>query len=152
MKRISFSILAFAALALGGAGLAVAADKKKSESPDLGKREYLNSCAACHGASGKLTSGEGAGVEFLKTTPPDLTTLSKKNGGVFPYERVIMVIDGRKLVSGHGSRDMPIWGDRYTREGVKAAEYYVDMPYDMEMYARARMHALIDYIHRLQAK
>jgi mono/diheme cytochrome c family protein len=150
MKRISFSMLAFATIAIGSAGLASAADKKAS--PDPGKREYLNSCAACHGASGKLVPGEGAGVEFLKTTPTDLTTLSKKNGGVFPYERVIQVIDGRKMVSGHGSRDMPIWGDRYSREGVKAAEHYVDVPYDMEMYNRVRIHALIDYIHRLQAK
>lgn len=144
------SILAAAVVALSASGLASAADKKAS--PDPGKREYLNSCAACHGASGKLAAGEGAGVEFLKTTPTDLTTLSKKNGGVFPFERVYMVIDGRKMVSGHGSRDMPIWGDRYTREGVKAAEYYVDMPYDMEMYARSRIHALIDHIHRLQVK
>lgn len=151
MKRISFSMLTFATLALAGSGLASAADKKAT-SPDPGKREYLNSCAACHGASGKLAAGEGAGVEFLKATPADLTTLSKRNGGVFPYERVYMVIDGRNMVAGHGSRDMPIWGDRYSREGVKAAEHYVDMPYDMEMYTRMRITALIDYIHRLQAK
>jgi len=150
MKPTPFSILAFVALALGGNGLAIAADKKAS--PDPGKREYLNSCAACHGASGKLAAGEGAGVEFLKSTPTDLTTLSKKNGGVFPFERVLTVIDGRQAVKSHGSRDMPIWGDRYNRDSVKAAEYYVDVPYDMEMYTRARIHALIDYIHRLQAK
>jgi mono/diheme cytochrome c family protein len=149
MKQISSSILALTALALGS-GHALAADKKTAVDP--GKREYLNSCAACHGASGKLGPGEGAGVEFLKTTPTDLTTLSKKNGGVFPFDRVYAVIDGRQVVSGHGSRDMPIWGDRYNRETVKAAEHYVDVPYDMETYARSRILALIDYIHRLQAK
>jgi hypothetical protein len=26
---------------------------------------------------------------------------------------------------GHGTRDMPIWGQEY---GVKAAEYYMDVP------------------------
>lgn len=149
MKRISYSILAMA-LVVAASGTASAADKKVSSDP--GKREYLNSCAACHGASGKLVAGEGAGVEFLKTTPADLTTLTKKNGGVFPFERVYAIIDGRQAVSGHGGRDMPIWGDRYSRETVKAAEYYVDVPYDMEMYTRARILALIDYIHRLQAK
>lgn len=150
MKPSSTSLLIGVALALGSGGIASAADKKASFDP--GKREYLNSCAACHGASGKLTAGEGAGVEFLKTTPTDLTTLAKKNGGVFPFDRVYAVIDGRQVVAGHGSRDMPIWGDRYSRETVKAAEHYVDVPYDMETYARARILALIDYIYRLQAK
>jgi mono/diheme cytochrome c family protein len=150
MKRLKFSILAAAVLGIGCGGIASAADKKASHDP--GKREYMNSCAACHGASGKLTAGEGAGVEFLKSTPTDLTTLAKKNGGVFPLDRVYAVIDGRQVVAGHGSRDMPIWGDRYSRETVKAAEYYVDVPYDMETYTRARILALIDYIHRLQAK
>jgi hypothetical protein len=55
-------------------------------------------------------------------------------------------------VKGHGARDMPIWGDRYSQDNVKAAEYYVDMPYDMEMYVRGRIIALIDYLHRLQVK
>ncbi len=148
MKRISSTLLALTALALGS-GQALAADKK---AVDPGKREYLNSCAACHGVSGKLGPGEGAGVEFLKTTPADLTTLTKKNGGVFPFERVYAIIDGRQAVGGHGSRDMPIWGDRYSSEKVKAAEHYVDVPYDMEMYVRSRILALIDYINRLQVK
>lgn len=150
MKRTSLSMMAVAALALTGSGLASAADKASASDP--GKREYLNSCAACHGASGKLAAGEGAGVEFLKRTPADLTTLAKKNGGVFPFDRVYAIIDGRQAVSGHGSRDMPMWGDRYSRETVKANEYYVDVPYDMEMYTRARILALIDYLNRLQAK
>lgn len=150
MKPILFSTLAFAALAFAGGNVALAADKKAVTDP--GKREYLNSCAVCHGAKGKLEGGEGAAIDFLKTTPTDLTTLSKRNGGVFPFERVYAVIDGRQGVKGHGSRDMPIWGDRYSQENVKAAEHYVDMPYDMEMYARGRIIALIDYLHRLQAK
>lgn len=150
MKSILFSTLAFAALAFAGSSVALAADKKAVNDP--GKREYLNSCAVCHGAKGKLEGGEGAAIDFLKTTPTDLTTLSKRNGGVFPFERVYAVIDGRQAVKGHGSRDMPIWGDRYSQDNVKAAEYYVDMPYDMEMYVRGRIIALIDYLHRLQVK
>jgi mono/diheme cytochrome c family protein len=150
MKSNVFRTTVLAALVLAGVGSAVAADKKLAIDP--GKREYLNSCAVCHGTKGKLEAGEGAAIDFLKTTPADLTTLSKRNGGVFPFERVYAVIDGRQAVKGHGSRDMPIWGDRYSHETVKAAEYYVDMPYDMEMYVRGRILALIDYLHRLQAK
>lgn len=150
MKSKVFRSTVLAALALAAVGSAVAADKKPISDP--GKREYLNSCAVCHGAKGMLEAGEGAAIDFLKTTPTDLTTLAKRNGGVFPFERVYAVIDGRQGVKGHGSRDMPIWGDRYSQETVKAAEYYVDMPYDMEMYVRGRILALIDYLHRLQVK
>jgi mono/diheme cytochrome c family protein len=149
MKYTSAVILALGALTLGS-GLAAAADKRAAV--DLGKREYMNSCAVCHGATGKVQGAEVAGVEFLKTMPTDLSMLSKNNAGVFPFDRLYSVIDGRQQVKGHGSREMPIWGDRYSREGAKAGEYYVDMPYDMDMYVRSRILALVDYIHRLQAK
>lgn len=132
--------------ASGIAGGAVAAAKEKT---DLGKREYLNKCAVCHGQSGK---GDGGAIDILKRAPADLTILSKKNGGVFPVDRVYAVIDGREVVKGHGDRDMPIWGKEYGREKAEAGEYYVDVPYDMEMYIRARILALIDYLHRIQAK
>jgi mono/diheme cytochrome c family protein len=116
---------------------------------DIGKREYLNRCAVCHGQSGK---GDGGALDILKTAPADLTTLSKKNGGVFPVDRVTAVIDGRQLVKGHGSRDMPIWGKEYSTETEKADEYFYGMPYTMEMYVRARILALVDYLNRIQSK
>lgn len=116
---------------------------------DIGKREYLNRCAVCHGQSGK---GDGGAIDILKAAPSDLTTLSKKNGGVFPVDRVSAVIDGRQLVKGHGSRDMPIWGKEYSGETAKADEHFGGMPYTMEMYVRARVLALIDYLNRIQSK
>jgi mono/diheme cytochrome c family protein len=127
------------------AGAQGAAEKDKF---DFGKHEFMVRCAVCHGQSGK---GDG-GAEFLKVAPSDLTVLSKKNGGTFPYNRVYQVIDGRITVTGHGTRDMPIWGDHYSTDGIAAAEYYVDIPYSMEMYARNRMLALMDYVSRIQAK
>jgi len=119
------------------------------ERPDIGKHEYMDKCAVCHGQSAK---GDGGAIDVLKRTPANLTVLSKNNGGVFPFQRVLSVIDGRELVKGHGTRDMPIWGNVYKKEGVQAGEYYVDVPYDMEMYARARILALIDYLDRIQQK
>ena len=112
---------------------------------DIGKREYESNCIACHGKDLK----GGAYVDFLKVTPPDLSQLSRKNGGVFPFDRVYGSIDGRQELKGHGSRDMPIWGKDYQ---VKAGEYYVDVNYDPEAFIRARIFALIDYINRMQAK
>ena len=148
MKRRHAKVLTIAALIMMGAGsFAAAADKKLKA--DLGKREYENSCALCHGKDGK---GTGAINDLLKKSPPDLTTLAKRNKGVFPFDRLYAVIDGREIIRGHGDRDMPAWGDRYSSDSVKAAEYYMDAPYDAEMFARSRILSLIDYLNRIQVK
>lgn len=128
-----------AALAIG-TGAAVAQQKS-----DLGQREYLSNCAVCHGVSGK-GDGPYAGLDIRV---PDITTLAKRNGGVFPFAAVYQTIDGTNVPKAHGTRDMPIWGQDYK---VKAAEYYVDVPYDPEAFVRARILALTEYIYRLQAK
>ncbi|MEI8169588.1 MAG: c-type cytochrome [Rhodoferax sp.] len=116
---------------------------------DTGQREYESKCEVCHGHAGK---GNGPYVEYLKTPASDLTALKKNNGGVFPVDRVISIIDGREAVKGHGAREMPIWGRQYSSETVEAAEYYVDVPYDQEMYIRSRILALVDYLDRLQGR
>lgn len=47
--------------------------------------------------------------KFLTIEPSDLTLESKKNGGKFPFWQIYRVIDGREEVTGHGTREMPIW-------------------------------------------
>jgi mono/diheme cytochrome c family protein len=64
-------------------------------------------CASCHGRDGK---GDGAVAPFFKMAPPDLTGLSRRNGGTFPAERVHRIVDGREVVTPHGARQMPVWG------------------------------------------
>jgi mono/diheme cytochrome c family protein len=148
MKREHAKGLAIATLIMmGTGGFAAAADKNLKA--DLGKSEYMNSCALCHGKDGK---GTGAINDLLKKSPTDLTTLAKNNNGVFPFDRVYAVVDGREIVKGHGDRDMPAWGNRYSSDSVQAAEYYMDVPYDAEMFARARILSLIDYLNRIQVK
>lgn len=139
MNRIGIPALTAAAL-LAVSGAAASADKV-----DLGKREYDANCASCHGALGK---GDGPTAGYLTKSAPDLTTLSKRNGGVFPLMRVYDTIDGGSI-GAHGSRDMPIWGADYR---TKAGAYYMDVPYDAEAYVRARILALAEYIYRLQVK
>jgi mono/diheme cytochrome c family protein len=129
------------AMTLGAPGAFAAAERI-----DIGKREYDANCAACHGASGK---GDGPVGALIKSRIPDLTVLSKNNGGVFPVLRVYEVVDGRQQVLAHGTRDMPIWGKRYTIEGTPI---YDDYPYDTEGFVRGRILVLIDYLYRLQAK
>lgn len=109
---------------------------------DYGKREFESKCIACHAADGK---GRGDFTELTKT-PPDLTTLAKRNGGVFPLQRLYEVIDGRAQVPWHGPRDMPIWGRDYVSTAGEHLEYYP------ERFARMRILALIDYLSRIQQK
>jgi len=147
MKYKHAKMLAIAALIMGVGGVASAAEKIRKVDP--GKIEFENSCALCHGKDGK---GSGAINDLLKKSPGDLTTLAKRNNGVFPVQRVYALIDGREMLSGHGDRDMPAWGNRYSSDSVKAAEYYMDVPYDADMYARSRILSLIDYLNRMQVK
>jgi mono/diheme cytochrome c family protein len=113
---------------------------------DLGKREFESNCASCHGMKAK---GDGPYTPFLTRKPSDLTGLSKANDGVFPYQRVYQIIDGRIEVAAHGKRDMPVWGTDYL---VQAGAFYMEVPYDPEAFVRARIVALIDYVHRLQMR
>ena len=66
-------------------------------------------CASCHGRDGK---GGGPVVAALKTPPPDLTSITQRNGGTFPRTRVESMVtgDGDGVMPAHGSKDMPVWG------------------------------------------
>jgi mono/diheme cytochrome c family protein len=145
MKRLIPRIAVGALLALC-AQAAYAQAKQAEPKLDFGKREYDSNCAGCHGPKGK---GDGVYKPYLTKSPGDLTTLAKANGGVFPFEHLYQVVDGRKAAEAHGSRDMPIWGADYS---AKAAGDYLDVPYDAESYARTRILALLDYLYRLQVK
>ena len=77
----------------------------------LGKTQYQSSCAPCHGIDAK---GDGPVGKELKKSPADLTVLAKNNNGVFPYDTVYQMIDGRNsTISSHGTREMPAWGFRF---------------------------------------
>jgi hypothetical protein len=86
-----------------------------------------------------------------------LTVLAKNNGGVFPFNSIYEVIDGRKVIIAHGTRDMPIWGNRYMPDPNKAAspnasQMFVNPSYDPETVVRMRILAVIDYLNRIQEK
>lgn len=108
---------------------------------DFGKREYESSCASCHGEKGK---GDGAMRGFLTKPPSDLTTLTKRNGGVFPTNRVYETIDGRTsvMIGSHGAREMPVWGNVFRSDDMQPRDWY----------ARDRISSLVDYLARIQEK
>jgi mono/diheme cytochrome c family protein len=101
----------------------------QTQAIDAGKAVYLSSCAACHGEDAK---GNGVLSPVLKTPPADLTTLARKNDGVFPIAAVNEIIDGRTLIAAHGTREMPIWG--------------------FDVMVRNRIAEIIDYLNRIQRK
>ena len=144
---LALNRLAVAALLVGSA-LPVWAQE-----PDVGKIEYQWSCVACHGIDGK---GTGPLAKVLKTKPADLTTIAKRNNGVFPTNRVYETIDGRQEVKSHGPREMPIWGFRYNPSPFqwfgRTAPHYVDPAIDPEAIIRGRILALVDYLNRIQEK
>jgi mono/diheme cytochrome c family protein len=123
--------------------LLASAQKTPVKPMDFGQQEFLSQCASCHGRDGK---GNGPIADLLRKPPPDLTTLTRGNGGIFPMARVYDSITGDN-VQAHGSRDMPVWGQTYR---IKAAEHYVDTFYDPDAYVRVRVLALVEYINRLQ--
>jgi len=78
-----------------------------------GELEYQRNCAVCHGADGR---GDGIMRKYLTVPPANLRQLAKKNGGTFPFWEVYAKIDGQREVRGHGTREMPIWGERFRAE------------------------------------
>ena len=133
-----------------GAALVAAPALGYAQMPvDIGKREYALSCTACHGDSGK---GDGPVVEFLKKPPTDLTKLQKNNSGVFPFDRLYKVIDGREAVGAHGPREMPVWGREYRVDADELIHGFRMSPQNAESLVRGRILALIGYIYTLQAK
>lgn len=113
---------------------------------DYGKAEYESNCASCHGVGGK---GDGPLTKiYIPMAPADLTTMAKRNGGVFPTQRAHEIIDGRQAVPAHGPRVMPVWGRDYYGQAPDLEGFY-----DLRAtITSARIAALVDYLFRLQEK
>lgn len=134
-------IAAALGLALAGGTNEKSADKKTAEETSnaaAGKQTYTEYCAVCHGTD---AHGMGPASSALKTPPSDLTTLSKKHGGKFPYEYVSEIVRHGKPISAHGSTDMPIWGPIF---GVRDN--------GNEAAVKQRIKSLCDYLATLQEK
>ncbi len=125
------------------AGSPAAATKTdKSQLPPTyvpsGKVMYKQYCAACHGADGK---GRGPATPTLNMRAPDLTTLSKRHDGKFPFDYVESVLRFGPGFSAHGSAEMPVWGPIF-----QYLENYNDAA------VRQRIRNLCDYLESIQGK
>jgi len=110
---------------------------------DAGKREFQRSCATCHGVDAR---GNGPAAAALNVKPADLTQLSKQHGGVFLFWRVYEKINGKDemVIRGHGTREMPIWGERFQIESLRGE--------DQQMGVRGRILSLVHYLESIQEK
>jgi mono/diheme cytochrome c family protein len=108
---------------------------------EIGRAEYMSSCASCHGESGV---GDGPLAELMTVDLPDLTRIKVENDGVFPTLKVIHIVDGRTGVRGHGY-PMPVWGDRFSGDIGDSAGTY-----GREVLVRGRILSLVYYLDEIQ--
>jgi len=108
-----------------------------------GEEFYQVACADCHGLDAR---GAGPMAQFLTVAPSDLTTLSARHGGVFPFRMVLDVVDGRTVVPPHGTRpDMPLWGSVF--QGFARERFG---QHGTESYVRGRLLELVLYLETIQ--
>ena len=129
-----------------GAALVAMTTIGNAQGLDIGKREYENNCAMCHGVSAK---GDGPLAGMIGESIPDLTLIEKSNDGVFPFNQIYNLIDGTQTSGAHGTRDMPAWGLEYSAEAPQWCGEFGNTA-DMQSFVRGRILALIGYIHSLQ--
>ncbi len=105
-----------------------------------GKQAFLDICAACHGGTGQ---GDGPLAVGLNPSPPDLTTIAARNGGIFDRNYVASFIDGLNR-GAHNAAAMPEFGTTDLGPLVMTDDAGVPVPIP------ATLLALTDYVESLQ--
>ncbi len=108
---------------------------------DSGAETYRQNCAQCHGADGRGNGPEVDTIPGIK--PADLTLLSQRHGGKFPFQEVEDWIDGRKTIPSHKRFDMPFWGVNLQEPGKEFTP-------ESEAKVKARIDAVVQYLQSIQ--
>ena len=109
---------------------------------DEGRRQFLRYCASCHGAA---ADGRGFVSPALAHPPGDLRRLGDGADTALLADRLSRAIDGRKVVTAHGEREMPVWGERFA--DITSAE---GTPRERDVHAR--INAILAYLLSIQVK
>lgn len=136
--------LTFRAVSLSILALLPATQLALAQDPVVGQREYREHCAACHGLEGR---GDGPIGPFLKTPAPNLALIAARNGGIYPVQKVYEIIEGSSVIAAHGTRDMPLWGDRYRKSAAPVTPDQAAIGNDM---AQQRILSLVYYLGTMQ--
>jgi len=138
MRSVPIVLLVWLVVAAGSTRAEPAFDPVLAE---LGAEAFPRYCASCHGMRGE---GNGPASVALRTPPADLTRIAARRGGVFPDGEIARFIDGRFALPAHGSREMPIWGERF---GDAIPDSGV-----AEEVSRGRIAVLVEYLKSIQRK
>lgn len=106
---------------------------------EVGREEFVRHCASCHGVDAR---GGGPVAGALRSAPADLTQIAIRRGGDFPAGEIGDWIDGRLATAAHGTREMPVWGQRFGAD--------VPDPGVGESIARGNIVTLVEYLKSLQ--
>jgi hypothetical protein len=120
-------------MALGGSTWSVAEERS------AGETLYTQYCASCHGERG---NGNGPVATALTVKPSDLRTITTRHSGEFPRELLGRIIAGDEVIAAHGTRLMPIWGERLQDDVLGTV--------NKSAVARGRIGFLVDYLETLQ--
>lgn len=115
-----------------------------AQDPKIGESEYRLHCAACHGLTGR---GDGPIGQILKTPAPNLALITQRNGGRYPVQKIYEIIEGSSVIAAHGTRDMPLWGDRYRKEPDPQTPDQASLANDL---AQQRILSLVYYLGTMQ--
>ena len=108
----------------------------------MGHKEYERTCSLCHGIDAK---GHGAYAFELNKAPVNLTQIKRDNNNTFPFSKLYRIIDGREDITSHGTRMMPIWGQRFNSES------WIDTnQLNSETLVRGRIFELLLYLETIQ--
>jgi mono/diheme cytochrome c family protein len=129
------------ALALAFCGAPSPSFAQDEEAIAAGRQLYQEYCATCHGPQGR---GDGQLKELLLLPPADLTQLSKRNGGEYPFRRIYQMIDGRWVIKGHGAKDMPVWGPQF-RTDIRSSP-------EADAIARGRILEVMFFLQSIQER
>lgn len=124
-----------------GAGAAAAGAEGDAVLAEIGASAYQKRCASCHGLDGR---GHGPVSDALRVPPPDLTRIASRRGGTVSWGEIARFIDGRFEITAHGTREMPVWGERL---GADVPDSRLG-----EEITRGTIASLIEYLKTIQAE
>jgi mono/diheme cytochrome c family protein len=122
-----------------GSSPAAEAESGQPMLASLGAESFQQYCASCHGADGR---GNGPAAAALRARPADLTRIAARRGGIFPEAEVATYIDGRFELTAHGTREMPVWGEKLGE--TIAPDVHPDE------VVRGRIVTLVEYLKTIQ--
>jgi mono/diheme cytochrome c family protein len=108
----------------------------------LGAQTYADVCASCHGIGAK---GDGPMSQLLNIPVPDLTQISARRKGIFPWLTIVHMVDGRSGLRGHGG-PMPLFGAVFKGDTVAGSA-----PDGSPVITSARVLAVVAYLASIQS-